>query len=305
MATGVHEIQTKRCPYCAEEIHPDAIKCKHCGSDLIAQSATAAEPAKPAPVDLGWVLLGIPFAGALLMWAWVSQMTLLQSPESAINLVLVGVVISTAGAAAMEAGKAGMRRDKEKRTYSPIEWGATILLLWIIGYPAYMFGRRRAGLPSRLLASLLAMIVLGVSAGSLIAAVSEKRSELRAAIAQPFAAAQALAAQFESSPTNATPTVDTQAEQRHPEKSDPAPELSDNPTAKIEAYCKQLIGPDGSYELEATCRGQEMAAYRRLATVTNLDPRIKRYCTSLVGDSYELAETCIQQEVRSKAALAQ
>lgn len=33
-----HEVPTaapsKRCPYCAEDVHQDAIKCKHCGSDL-------------------------------------------------------------------------------------------------------------------------------------------------------------------------------------------------------------------------------------------------------------------------------
>jgi len=28
------EANTKQCPYCAEIIHPDAIKCKHCGELL-------------------------------------------------------------------------------------------------------------------------------------------------------------------------------------------------------------------------------------------------------------------------------
>jgi hypothetical protein len=44
---GVPNSTTKRCPYCAEEIHAEAVKCKHCGSMLTGLAGVAWSSAEP------------------------------------------------------------------------------------------------------------------------------------------------------------------------------------------------------------------------------------------------------------------
>ena len=38
-----------KCPYCAEDIQPNAQKCKHCGEWLVSQGQSASSPAAPVP----------------------------------------------------------------------------------------------------------------------------------------------------------------------------------------------------------------------------------------------------------------
>jgi hypothetical protein len=70
-------------------------------------------------------------------------MNLLQSPGDTMALIMLATVLGTAVVAAMEASKVGMKSDRKKGTYSPTSWFFIITLLWIIGYPAYLFKRRQ------------------------------------------------------------------------------------------------------------------------------------------------------------------
>lgn len=63
-------VDTKTCPFCAEEIKNDAIRCKHCGEDIpIQQHQKAATPKKGdikiSPKVLAWILIGF---ASILFW---------------------------------------------------------------------------------------------------------------------------------------------------------------------------------------------------------------------------------------------
>jgi hypothetical protein len=167
----------KRCLYCGERILAVAIKCKHCASDL-SVSPSAPVHQTQCTADFGWALLGIPVAGTLLIWGWVSNLTMFQGPSGATALVVAAVVIGTAAIASIEAAKLGMRTNSREDTFSPTEWALMILLIWIVGYPAYLFKRRRYGRSNLLLGGLFVAVAFAGSAAFVYNEIDHHMTEL-------------------------------------------------------------------------------------------------------------------------------
>lgn len=157
------EPDTRACPYCGETIRAVAIKCKHCGSDLAPNASPEATPSSPGRVppearrspDLGLFLLGVPSLAVVLIWVWVGNMNLLQSPEMALTGIGIGTLLITAVLATVEAAGAGMKRNRQEGTYGPTAWFFLILLLWVVCYPAYLFKRRHYGFANLLVPGLI------------------------------------------------------------------------------------------------------------------------------------------------------
>jgi hypothetical protein len=288
----------KRCPFCAEKVLAAAIKCKHCGSALGEVAAQISTLGKlPPAADYGWAILGIPLAGTALIWTWIASMSLLQGPSSALSLVVAAVVISTASVCALEASKLGMIRDRTNGTYNPTEWGISILVLWVICYPAYLYNRRKFGVAGRLLSGLTVSVLFLGSAMTLQAAISSKLVQFTNALKVPeIKSPSALALDS----VNAAVAVQTEEKQKIGKE-----QQLEDPARHIAAYCSKLAGE--SYQLEAACRTEETAAWKRVYEkneYSNIDKRIRNYCTtSPFDDSFQLSEACMKQEMDAKMNL--
>jgi hypothetical protein len=172
--------EIKACPFCAEEILAAAQRCKHCNSHLNEENVTEASESSKS-YDM--FLLAIPLVGTMLVWFWISGLNLFQSPGSKMALILILVVLGTGIVAAMEAKNVGMTSDKAKGTYSSTSWFFIISLLWVVGYPAYLFKRRQFGLKNRLVPGLAVAVMFMGSWMLMNGAIEDKKAEVRAEMA--------------------------------------------------------------------------------------------------------------------------
>lgn len=175
---------TKKCKLCGETILEIAVKCKHCGASFNESSAkeNIADLLGGQKELLGVLMLVVPVVATLLVWFWIGNMNLLQSPGSKLNGLMLLTIIGTAALAAVEANRVGIGNNinkNGKKESGPIAWFFIITLLWIIGYPAYLYKRSKYGLKNHLLPAILVMLVFIISFSVLSYRIEAKIEQIR------------------------------------------------------------------------------------------------------------------------------
>lgn len=142
--------ETKKCQYCAEEIKFDAIKCKHCGSDLVETKSMATQ--KDSGEFIGILMLICPLAAAFLLWVFPNFLVA--------SLTITATLIITASLAAIEANQLNFGKTSSgKKETSQVGFFFGILLLGVIYYPLYFYKRSKKGKKNLVLGSILVIII--------------------------------------------------------------------------------------------------------------------------------------------------
>lgn len=177
-------MSTKKCPFCAEQIQLEAVKCKHCGS-MIGDGAPAAPAAPPERSEaLGTLALSLPFFATGLVWFWVGEQNLLQNPSSNLFTIAVVVVVGSAVLIGLEAqsvgagGEQDLASDGLRRT-SAGAWGGVTLFVWVVGFLGWLHRRSTYGLRNLLFPGVMFVLLFGGSWVWMFDAIESRKEAIR------------------------------------------------------------------------------------------------------------------------------
>lgn len=115
------------------------------------------ESPEPRSSDvLGYVLLGIPTLAGLLIWRSAE----LRTPPAIVSLAMVVAsgVLCWVETKRLGVGSPGDRNPRGQRRSGSGPWAAVVCLLWIFGFPAYLYWRSRYGLRNLLLPAIIVVV---------------------------------------------------------------------------------------------------------------------------------------------------
>ena len=126
----------KTCPYCAEAIQEAALVCKYCGRQVaegyvppssVPNGSREAIPNAAVTTDPGVAALGLTLLSIVAMFL----------------ITPVVVILATAMWAAWDSSQIHLTRYRSGIASSPLVLFAAICLLWIAGFPWYVFVRQQ------------------------------------------------------------------------------------------------------------------------------------------------------------------
>lgn len=154
--------------------------------DLLTASPQQSPPVSVTPPTetLGMIALLLPLVGALLSLGWVGNMNLLQGPNTALNLIMVLVIVGSALLIGVEASRLGIGGPADPRVIAgnrvtgAIGWAAFTMLLWVVGFPAYMHFRSKFGLRNMLVGSIAVTVFFLGCVMVISSAIDNKAAEI-------------------------------------------------------------------------------------------------------------------------------